>query len=183
MSLIEYAKTELNLIGLLDNDSDYDGLLGKAVLELLTVFAKQGHSGCSADLVSDLFNKLSRYKTLSPLTGKDDEWNNVGNDMFQNKRNPAVFKNGKEERPYYINADTQKTQTGNCYGGTLRLKDGRIVDKCYIKDFSNLPTITIDVIENEIIKDNWEMYIKDESQLDELAKYYDFKILEGDNCL
>jgi len=39
-----------------------------------------------------------------------------------------------------------------------------------------MPTIIVDVLEKEVAKDDWEMWIKDESQLDELAKYYKFDI-------
>ena len=73
-NLVEFAKSELKLAGLLDIDSDYNGELGKAVLELITVFSQQGHSGFSAELVASIFNKVSRYNPLTPLTGKDDEW-------------------------------------------------------------------------------------------------------------
>ena len=40
-----------------------------------------------------------------------------------------------------------------------------------------MPTITIDVLEKEVAKDDWEMWVKDESSLEELAKYYDFEII------
>jgi hypothetical protein len=34
MSLIEHAKTELQIAGLFDKDSDYEGALEEAVMEL-----------------------------------------------------------------------------------------------------------------------------------------------------
>jgi hypothetical protein len=39
-----------------------------------------------------------------------------------------------------------------------------------------MPTITIDVLEKEVSKDDWLMWVEDETQLNELAKYYDFEI-------
>ena len=179
MSLIEHAKRELTLSGFFDKDSDYNGMLGESVMELIKVFSEQGHSGYSAGMVSTLFNKLSRYKTISPLTGNDDEWCDVHEGVYQNKRNSAVFKEGKDNRAYYIDAYTKRTPDGNCWSGSLRLKDGMGIGTCYIKDFSNMPTITIDVLEKEVTKDNWETWVKDENQIEELAKYYDFKI-EGE---
>lgn len=62
--LIEHANSELSRVGLFDKDSDYDGELGKGVLELITVFASQGHSGQSAELSRELFHKLSGFETL-----------------------------------------------------------------------------------------------------------------------
>ncbi len=74
-NLKSHAERELRLVGFYDKDTMYGDMLPKAVLELMKVFGDQGHSGMSAGIVSDLFNKLSRYKNLTPLTGKDEEWN------------------------------------------------------------------------------------------------------------
>lgn len=63
-NLIKHANEQLQKVGLFDKDSDYDGELGKAVLELITVFANQGHSGYSAELTIQLFSKLTRFEDL-----------------------------------------------------------------------------------------------------------------------
>lgn len=63
-NLINHANEQLSETGMLDEDSDYDGELGKATMELITVFANQGHSGYSAMLVRDLFHKLSNFEEL-----------------------------------------------------------------------------------------------------------------------
>jgi hypothetical protein len=95
-SLVDHAKRELEAAGYFDKASDYNGMLGKDVLKLIKVFSDQGHSGFSAGIVSNLFNKLSRFQPLLPLTGKDDEWVEVDNGVFQNNRASHVFKeNGK----------------------------------------------------------------------------------------
>jgi len=176
MSLIEHAKHELELSGMFDKDADYGGALAESVMELIEVFSKQGHSGFAAVMVSDLFNKLSRFKPISPLTGKDEEWCEIVDGTFQNQRNSAVFKDGKDGKAYYIDAYVKKTPSGSCWSGRINLKDGRSVEKCYIKDFTKMPTVTIDVLEKEIEKGDWEMWIENESQLEKLAKYYDFEI-------
>ena len=49
----------------------------KAILELHDVFAKQHHDNFSASYVMDLFYKLVHFTPLSPLTGKDEEWESV----------------------------------------------------------------------------------------------------------
>jgi len=59
-----YAYEWLNNHGLFDEDSDYDGMVREAVLELVKTFAEQGHSGFSARMVRFLFNQiLSDFET------------------------------------------------------------------------------------------------------------------------
>lgn len=64
MALVEFAQKELQEAGLFDEDSDYSGMLGKSVLDLITLFASQGHSGYSAGLTIQLFQKLASFETL-----------------------------------------------------------------------------------------------------------------------
>lgn len=91
-NLTDYATKELNLAGLLDKDSDYDGMLGEAALEIVGKFASQGHSGYSAEAVTQIVAKLLRYEPLTPLTYGPDEWVEVENGRtWQNKRDPKVF--------------------------------------------------------------------------------------------
>lgn len=92
---MDYARKELTRAGLFDKDSDYDGMLGEAALEIVGVFAKQGHSGMSAAIVTSLVNKLMQYHPLTPLTYEPDEWMNVSDygpsPMWQNIRKSDVF--------------------------------------------------------------------------------------------
>jgi hypothetical protein len=53
-----YAYRWLEKEGFLDKDAPYDGMLGKAVLELIKAFSKQGHSGFSAGATRELFNMI-----------------------------------------------------------------------------------------------------------------------------
>lgn len=63
-NLIDHANKELTKAGLFDKDSDYYGMLGEGVLELITTFANQGHSGYSAMSTRELFYKLSNFEEL-----------------------------------------------------------------------------------------------------------------------
>jgi hypothetical protein len=96
MGLLEHTKVELEIAGLLSEEGDfYGGETGKAVLELMEVFSKQGHSGMSAPMVADIFHKLANYKPLGPITGKDEEWTLLDYSdkvKFQNKRESGLFK-------------------------------------------------------------------------------------------
>ena len=113
-NLTSHAETELRRAGLFSKDSDYEGMLGKAVLELMKVFAKQGHSGFSAHLTLDLFKRLGSYQTLTPITNDPTEWMNVsdvsGNQpTFQSNRNPSVF-SSDGGKTYYLLDEVEKRQ-------------------------------------------------------------------------
>lgn len=102
-ALYEYAKKELERIekGCKDEESlSMQQAIDKNILELINVFSNQHHSGFTATYVIDILQRLLHYKPLTPLTGEDDEWEDVtsyGYDTptFQNKRCSAVFKDDK----------------------------------------------------------------------------------------
>jgi len=77
MNLVTHAEAELRRAGLFDKDSDYNGMLGNSVLELMKIFSKQGHSGFSAMLTLQIFNKVANWKSLTPITNDPKEWNDV----------------------------------------------------------------------------------------------------------
>lgn len=91
-NLTSFAETELRTAGLFDADSDYGGMIGEAVTELVNVFSKQGHSGFSAHLCLDVFAKVAAFKPLGPLTGEDSEWHEVTDGIYQNNRCSRVFR-------------------------------------------------------------------------------------------
>ena len=191
MGLIDHAKTELEISGLFDKEGDfYEGMTGKAVMELIELFSKQGHSGMSAPIVADIFKKLANYEPLGPITGKDEEWSDVrdignGKPWYQNKRCSALFKDGKDGRPYYIDAVVKRDQRGVTWSGMAWLSEedyksgdrSKMIDKRgYVKSFPFTPkTFYIDVRDVEVAKDDWESFVVDPSQLDEVKEYYDLK--------
>jgi len=56
--LQSYAYEWLKSCGLFNEDADYDGMLGKAVMELVKVFSRQRHSGFSGMLAKEIFYRL-----------------------------------------------------------------------------------------------------------------------------
>lgn len=90
-NLVAHARRELELAGLLDATSDYGGMLGREVLDLIRVFAGGGHSGFSAHSTIDIFARCARFDTLSPLTAHPSEWMEVGTGMWQSRRKPSAF--------------------------------------------------------------------------------------------
>jgi hypothetical protein len=100
-TMMKWAEQELRYAGYDVNDPE-DGpnrWLAEGTLELLKVFSDQGHSGTSAPYAVALFEKLAMWKPIAPLTGAGDEWNEVGEGFWQNRRNSAVFK--KEDGQAY----------------------------------------------------------------------------------
>lgn len=189
MGLTEHAKLELELSGLFNEEGDfYGGATGKAVMELIEVFSKQGHSGMSAPIVADLFKRLANYEPLQPITGKNEEWSDVmdlgdGVPWYQNKRCSALFKDGEDGKPYYIDAIVKRDQKGICWSGMAWLSEedyksgdrSKMVGKRgYVKSFPFIPkTFYIDVRDVEVVKDDWESFVVDPAQLDEVWGYYD----------
>lgn len=96
MSLTDFAYNELRHAGLFDEDSDYGGMIGDAVMELVQAFADQGHSGGSASIVLHCLSKLLAYEPLGPLTGEESEWIDISQEMgyplWQNRRCSRVFR-------------------------------------------------------------------------------------------
>ena len=93
MSMIEYAKRELDVIGMTEDSSDeMNGMMRKHILHMVQEFTDEGHSGMSAAYALNILKSLLAYEPLSPLTGADDEWMEVGPDVWQNKRASNVFK-------------------------------------------------------------------------------------------
>jgi hypothetical protein len=99
MMLIEYAEAELAKV-----DLEYDGMIKDAVLDIIKLFAGQGHSGGSAAITIAVVSKLMQFQPLTPLTGEDDEWTEVQYGTWQNKRCSSVFKDA--ERAWDIDQPT-----------------------------------------------------------------------------
>ena len=114
-NLIEHAKRELKIAGydLEDREEGPNKWMVENILELITVFSKQGHSGFSAGYCRSMFNILANFEPIAPLTGEDSEWNEVGEGVFQNNRSSNVFKeNGKA---YKIDGKVFREPDGSCY--------------------------------------------------------------------
>lgn len=111
MTLLEHAQRELELANYFDGDMNE--MMANSVLELIKVFAAQGHSGFSAPFCVRLFSDLASYKPMGPLTGEDNEWSEVSDGLWQNKRYSCIFKeNGKA---YNVEGKVFREPNGCCY--------------------------------------------------------------------
>lgn len=113
----EHARRELNALGYkLDGplEEGPNKWVMENIFDLLDVFSQQGHSGSSAPYVANLFCKLAKLEPAAPLTGKDDEWGEVAEGVWQNKRCSHVFK-GADGRAYDIEGIIFRDPDGSCY--------------------------------------------------------------------
>jgi hypothetical protein len=175
------------------------------VMALVKKFADSGQSGGSAPFTSavivQVLQKLLAQEPLGEgIMGTDEEWSDCsiyedaeeGTGTFQNMRLSSVFKEGKEGKPYYLDAIVF-TPEGKDYGFTGRVavtegSEEQITSSQFIKAFPFAPkTFKITVKEKEYrkLKDGslveeegggwWESWLADPKQLDEVWEYYDKK--------
>ncbi|SDI15160.1 hypothetical protein SAMN05192534_12338 [Alteribacillus persepolensis] len=99
MSLVGFAKRELAVLE--EDGDDMQKEMNNCILEIIETFSKQGHSGFSASYAMQIIERILRFKPVTPLTGEDDEWNVVDEDLEQNKRCPSVFRYNKDNKTAY----------------------------------------------------------------------------------
>jgi len=122
MSYITHAKKEFELAGWSNSKGEFEcsvqKLMCEQVLELLEVFGTHGHSGSSYGYAINLFEKLAKFKLITPLTGDDCEWHDVGEGALQNIRLSTVFKD-ESGKPYDIDGrvywEWYKNEEGEVY--------------------------------------------------------------------
>ncbi len=120
-------------------------------------------------LGSQIANLLLQ-KAISPIGGIDEEWVNVAEEnglpLFQNNRCGAIFKNGSDGKPYYLDAIVFKEEDGNTF--TSNFPIGGVISRQFIKSFPFVPkTFYVDVV---TVGDDHN--VKDLEQLDKVSKYY-----------
>lgn len=122
MSLLSYAEDELNRIGMIEDSPDEMNVeMRKHILHMVKEFSEEGHSGFSGRYALNILIKLLDFKPLTPLTGADDEWNDIssygGSTTYQNIRCSSVFKD-PDGTCYDIDGkvfwEWYKDEDGNC---------------------------------------------------------------------
>lgn len=107
-SLVEHARTELELLGQFKEDP----IFAQSIVAAVAAFdSYPGHSGASAEIAIEILYDLLRFKNLSSLTNNPDEWIEVGPSMWQNRRNSAAF--SKDGGGTYYVVNEPKDENGN----------------------------------------------------------------------
>lgn len=125
---VRHARIELELLEKQAEDpSDlkWQKMMTRDVLKVIELISEQGHSGGSIGPFLNLVRKCALQENLTPLTGEDSEWTEVGPAMWQNKRYSAVFKD-VEGRAYDIEGHVGVDPNGSMYTG------GGKATLCYI---------------------------------------------------
>lgn len=141
-TFLNYAKSEFDIIGMTeDSEDEINQDMRKCILDIVQMFADQGHSGFSASYAINILEKLLRYEPLSPLTGEDSEWTAIdyGDEIaYQNKRCGRIFKD-TDGRAYDIDGkvfwDWYTDEDGTKFKSHYTCKDSRV----YV-DFPYTPT-------------------------------------------
>ena len=199
-----FAKQELDILAVTVPDAAITPF-AKEILALCEKFGQSGQSGGSAPYTASAISKAVKHLMLQepicPVTGIDEEWNNVSeygsgkeekDCVWQNNRCSALFKT-LDNKAYYIDAIVWKgeekydTFTGRVY---IDDKDFELIgSRQYVKFPFTPKTFYIDVIYVPITKEEAERkdmhyiedrfnechytVIKNPKQLEKVFKYYD----------
>lgn len=168
------------------------------IMTLLAVVSEQGHSNNSIHYMLNVFDKLVRYKILTPLKLNEEEWDIIGySGSQQNRRATHIFReetgeitdiyafNVKTDTIYDIKKDEFRINPNSMYyTSTLyEYKDktltGRYFRKCKIKpdergEYMPKDGITIPCVEIEYAPYDFIMCVDEiQPKLVELEKEYD----------
>lgn len=103
-NLVKHAQRELEIIG-------EDPASIQHYLDVVRLFASKGHSGGSASVFIPTLQKLLNFENLTPVTDEPIEWNEVGENLWQNVRNNSFFSNDGGRS--YWSVDDPKTEDGS----------------------------------------------------------------------
>jgi hypothetical protein len=123
-NLVDYAESELQRIGMgADTSDEMNKLMHDNIIQVVKIFAEQGHSGFSAGYALGILKNVLNFEPVTPLTGEDDEWELINEQMggreglYQNKRCSHVFKEDgqaydSEGRIFYPTGQPDLSYTG-----------------------------------------------------------------------
>lgn len=89
-NLVAHAIRELDILG---ETSYEEPSMRKCVLDIVRLFAEQGHSGSSAGYLSHVLDKVLRFQPLTPITDNAEDWIEVGPEVWQCRRDGECFSN------------------------------------------------------------------------------------------
>ena len=104
-NLVKHARRELEILG-----EDPETI--QSYLEIVRVFASQGHSGGSASVFIPTIMKLLSFDNLTQITDDPAEWFEVGDGMWQNVRNSKFFSEDGGLR--YYDVEDKYDESGAC---------------------------------------------------------------------
>lgn len=195
-----YARQEFSYLPQTDV---YDIALRDAVMEILEVISRQGHSGSSIHFVLRLLHRLALFQPLSPLTLREEEFGDPydSDGTRQNVRRSSIFMD-KDGRVYDIDAYSCMPVACKEFGSDSIVPNdkkiywsshpflmmdgyptGTAIKRCCIKTqgpsgYSPADKIILPCLEVEPEKDWWEFYVNVESpEYQKLLELYDVEVV------
>lgn len=98
------------------NGGEMQDAMGEHILDMVAMFALEGHSGFSASYARQYIDKALRFEPFSPLTGTESEWAEPysSDGTRQNKRCSHVFMDA-DGNAYDINGKVFVEHDGAAY--------------------------------------------------------------------
>ena len=93
-NLVLFAEKELACLA--NDDDEMQEVMNRHILEMVRVFSEEKHSGFSAMYAIRILERLLRYLPLSAIEDKPEEWNEVGEGVFQHRRCGKIFKDKEQ---------------------------------------------------------------------------------------
>ena len=97
--IIEYAKSELSKSGWVNEygeciNDEYilQVRICRRLIEMFQFMENTNNQVEGIDILLDFVDRLTNLKPITPLTGEDDEWEEISTGNYQNKRCKSVFK-------------------------------------------------------------------------------------------
>lgn len=104
-----YAENELNILlerAKAEGEDSYklQKVFNDNIMEVVKSFCNGGHSGMTANMAISALERILKYRPLTRLNLTDDEWVEVADGVYQNRRAGNVFKQKDrfDGKPYCI---------------------------------------------------------------------------------
>lgn len=117
-SLVTYALNEFEAVGYAPLHAMVDGPdkhMLTSLVQMLRLLGEQNHDGQAIPFLISAFEKLARFEPLGPLTGEDQEWDEIEPGLFQNKRCAHVFMDATTGQSYDNEGKIFRSPDGNKY--------------------------------------------------------------------
>lgn len=106
-NVVDHAGRELTLAGLMDENSDYGGMIGSCCIDVMALLSMQRHSGASWGMMAEILPRLMRREAL---TENDHSLNREvegadGEKWLQDVREPQYI--SKDGGTTWINVEEQ----------------------------------------------------------------------------
>lgn len=105
-STIQHALSEFVFVEWMSSEGTFDDEMQESIcqdlVQVIETIVDQGHSGFSLTYLIKQLTVLLKQEPLTPLTGEADEWVQVQDNLYMNKRCSRVAKYSKDKEAYDI---------------------------------------------------------------------------------